>query len=117
MTFTNKLSSVEEAKLLSERIEQRNQLKARLKQTRDKLIAAGTTGAEKLELQEQLVGIETEMAAFNAETGGDTVDPHKVVEEANAHNQNKIDKRRAKEDAQKDALAEMQRKDVSGVAY
>ena len=117
MSFTKQLPSIEEAKLLSERMEKHDQLKTRLKQTRDRLTAAGTTGAEKLELQELLIGIETEMAAFKAETSPDPVDPFKVVEDAAAVDQKKEDKCKEVEAAQNETLAEMREMDRQGIAY
>ena len=117
MTFTKQPPSIEEAKLLSERMERHDQLKARLKQTRDRLTSAGTTGAEKLELQELLIGIETEMAAFVAEASPDVVDPFKVVEDAAAIGQQKEDERKEAEAAQNKTLAEMREMERQGIAY
>ena len=117
MSFTKQPPSIEEVKLLNERMEKHDQLKTRLKQTRDRLTAAGTTGAEKLELQELLIGIETEMAAFKAESNPDPVDPFKVVEDAAAVDQKKADKRKEAEDLQQATLSEMRRKDLQGISY
>ena len=117
MKTVTQLPSLEDAKLLSERMEKQNQLKARLAVTRDKIVSPETTGAEKLELQKLLVAIEVEMAAHIAETSPDPVDPLKVIEDANARNQKTIDDRAASEASQQDAINEMREKDLAGIAY
>lgn len=115
MKTVTQLPSLEEAKLLRERMEKHNQLKARLAETRDKIVSVETTGAEKLEFQKLLVAIEVEIAAHLAEVNPDPVDPLEVIEEANARHQKIIDDRAVDEVAQKRAMDEMRENKHLGI--
>lgn len=117
MLFIKKPPSVEEAKLFAQQVEEHGRLKIRLKQTRDKLSDVSIPADEKPELQQLLIAIETEIAAFKAAMNPEPEDPFKVIEDAAAISQQKEDERKEAEAMQEATLSEMRRKDLQGIAY
>ena len=117
MLTIKKPPTVEEAKIMAERVEKHSQLKQRSRQVRDDILDTSIPAEDKPELQQLLVGIETEIAAFKAETHPVAEDPFKVVEDAAAVDQKKEDKRKEAEDLQQATLSEMRRKDLQGISY